>query len=108
MPVKDNQPKLYTLLLKTFLAYGEQNYQAREVKPYRTVERNRGRDEERVVYAAPPPAELQGHAEWLDVRSVVLIYRATTRNGTLTEETSYYLSSLRPKVKRIARYIRGH
>lgn len=108
VPVKDNQPKLYTLLLETFLDYGAQNYQARELKQYRTVERNRGRDEERIVYAAPPPAELQGHAEWIDVASVVMVYRATQRGGKLHEETSYYLCSLPPKVKRIARYIRGH
>lgn len=108
VPVKDNQPKLYGLVLEAFLAYGEDDYQAREVKQHRTVERNRGRDEERLVYAAPPPPELKGHAEWLDVRSIVMVYRATTRNGKLTEETSYYLSSLPPAVKRIARYIRGH
>jgi predicted transposase YbfD/YdcC len=108
VPVKDNQPNLYGLVLKAFLAYGEDNYQAREVKQYRTVERNRGRDEERIVYAAPPPSALQGHAQWQDVRSVVMVYRATSRNGKLTEETAYYLSSLPPKVKRLARYIRGH
>jgi len=108
VPVKDNQPKLYGLLLETFLAYGERNYQTREVKQYRTVERNRGRDEERIVYAAPPPPELKGHAEWLDVRSIVMIYRATTRNGKVTEETSYFISSLPPQVKRLARFIRGH
>jgi len=108
VPVKTNQPKLHTLLAETFLAYGEQNYQARELKQHRTMERNRGRDEERIVYAAPPPAELQGHAEWVDVQSIVMVYRTTRRNGKLLEETSFYLSSLPPKVKRIARYIRGH
>jgi predicted transposase YbfD/YdcC len=108
VPVKDNQPKLRTLLAETFLAYGEQNYEARELKQHRTVERNRGRDEERIVYTAPPPVELQGHAEWVDVRSIVMVYRATRRNGKLQEETSFYFSSLPPKVKRIARYIRGH
>jgi predicted transposase YbfD/YdcC len=108
VPVKDNQPKLYGLLLEAFMAYGEENFQAREVKQYRTVERNRGRDEERIVYAAPPPPALRNHAEWLDVRSIVMVYRATTRNGKLTEETSYYVSSLPPTVKKIARYIRGH
>jgi predicted transposase YbfD/YdcC len=108
VPVKDNQPKLYGLLLETFVAYGEANFQAREVKQHRTVERNRGRDEERIVYAAPPPPELRNHSEWRDVRSIVMVYRATQRNGKLTEETSYYISSLRPAVKKIARYIRGH
>ena len=42
------------------------------------------------------------------MHSVVMVYRATRRGGKLTEETAYYLSSLPPKVKRIARYIRGH
>jgi predicted transposase YbfD/YdcC len=108
VPVKDNQPKLYDVLLRTFLAYGEDNYQARELKRHSKTERNRGREETRIVYAAPPPAELSSHAQWLDVRSVVMIYRATRRNGKLTEETSYYISSLPPKVQKIARYIRGH
>jgi predicted transposase YbfD/YdcC len=108
VPVKENQPTLYGLVLETFLAYGEANFAARAVKQHRTVERNRGRDEERIVYAAPPPPELRDHAEWLDVRSIVMVYRATTRAGKLTEETAYYISSLPPAVKKIAHYIRGH
>jgi predicted transposase YbfD/YdcC len=108
VPVKDNQPKLHELLQETFLAYGEDDYQARELKRYSKTERNRGREETRIVYAAPPPTELKHHAEWLDVRSVIMVYRATRRNGKLTEETSFYISSLPPKVKKIASYIRGH
>ena len=108
VPVKDNQPKLYTLLLETFIAHGEQPAAAPRLRQHRTVERNRGREEERIVYAAPPPAALRSHAEWVDVRSVVMVYRATQRGQKLTEETSYFLSSLPPQVKRIARYIRGH
>ncbi len=37
-----------------------------------------------------------------------MVYRETLRNGKQTEETSFYLSSLPPKVKKIARYVRGH
>jgi predicted transposase YbfD/YdcC len=108
VPVKDNQPKLHELLQETFIAYGEDDYQARELKRDSKTERSHGRQETRIVYAAPPPAALKDHAEWLDVRSVILVYRATQRNGKLTEETSYYISSLPPKVQKIARYIRGH
>jgi predicted transposase YbfD/YdcC len=108
VPVKDNQPKLHELLQQTFIAYGENDYRARELKRYSKTERNRGREETRIVYAAPPPAELKHHAQWLDVRSVIMVYRATRRNGKLTEETSFYISSLPPKVKKIASYIRGH
>lgn len=108
VPVKDNQPKLHALLDRTFATYGEQGYQARELKRYRTMERNRGRDEERIVYAAPPPPELEQHPEWIDVRSVVMVYRATQRGAILQEEIAFYLTSLPPQVKRISRYIRGH
>lgn len=108
VPVKDNQPKLHDVLLRTFLAYGEGDYQAPELKRHAKTERNRGRDETRIVYAAPPPAELRNHAAWPDVRSVVMIYRATRRQGKLAEETSFYLSSLPPQVRKIARYLRGH
>lgn len=106
--VKDNQPKLYALLHETFIAYGEGDYQARELKRHSQTERNRGREETRIVYAAPPPAALRDHAEWLDVRSVVLVYRSTLRNGKLSEETSFFISSLPPKVQKIAQYVRGH
>lgn len=108
VPVKDNQPKLHALLDRTFAAYGEQGYQARELKRHRTLERNRGRDEERIVYAAPPPPELEQHPEWTDVRSVVMVYRSTQRGANLQEEIAFYLTSLPPQVKRISRYIRGH
>lgn len=108
VPVKDNQPKLYTLLLETFLAYGQNDYRSREVKQDRTVQRNHGRDEERIVYVAPAPPQLQGHPQWRDVQSVVQIYRATRRGGQLHEQSTYYISSLPPQVKKIAGYIRGH
>ena len=106
--VKDNQPKLYGLLHDIFIAYGEDDYRARELKRHSKTERNRGRDETRIVYAAPPPAALKNHPEWVGVQSVVMVYRETLRNGKQTEETSFYLSSLPPKVRKIARYVRGH
>jgi predicted transposase YbfD/YdcC len=106
--VKDNQPKLHTLLKETFLAYGEQDYHAPGVRCHRTVERNRGRDEERICYVAPAPDALRSHREWVDVRTVVMIHRVCRRNGKLQEEVSFFISSLPPLVKKIARYVRGH
>jgi predicted transposase YbfD/YdcC len=106
--VKDNQPKLFTLLHDLFTDYGERDYKVRGLRCHRTVERNRGRDETRIYYAAPAPAALRQHAEWFDVQSVIMVYRECVRKGKESNETAYYLSSLPPKVKRIARYIRGH
>ena len=106
--VKDNQPKLHNLLQELYIAYGERDYKAPGLRSYRTVERNRGRDETRICYVAPAPLELQKHPQWTDVKSVVMIYRECQRNGKLQQEVSFFISSLPPQVKRIARYIRGH
>ena len=106
--VKDNQPKLHALLQDLFIEYGDLDYQAPGLRRHRTVERNRGRDEERIYYAAPAPPELANHALWKDVRSVVMVYRETMRQGKPSSETSFFISSLPPKVKQIARYVRGH
>lgn len=106
--VKDNQPKLFDLLNNLFIEYGERNYKATGLRCNRTVERNRGRDETRICYAAPAPAALREHPEWFDVQSVIMIYRECVRGGKESNDVSFYISSLPPKVKRIARYIRGH
>lgn len=106
--VKDNQPKLHTLLHELFISYGEQDYKVRGLRCHKTVERNRGRDETRICYAIAAPDELRHHPEWIGVQSVVMIYRECQRQGKLTHEVSFFLTSLPPKVKRIASYIRGH
>jgi predicted transposase YbfD/YdcC len=106
--VKDNQPKLFSLLHDLFIEYGERDDKAPGLRSFRTVERNRGRDETRVCYAAPAPAALREHPEWPDVQSVIMVYRECVRGGKESSEVSFFISSLPPKVKRIARYIRGH
>jgi len=106
--VKDNQPKLHRLLQELFISYGEQDYKVPGLRCQKTVERNRGRDETRICYAIAAPAELRQHPEWNDVHSVVMIYRECQRQGQLQQEVSFFLTSLPPKVKRIANYIRGH
>jgi predicted transposase YbfD/YdcC len=106
--VKDNQPKLFALLHDLFLGYGERDYKVPGLRCQRTVERNRGRNETRICYTAPAPAALREHPEWYDVQSVVMIYRECVRKGKESHEVAYFISSLPPKVKRIARYVRGH
>lgn len=106
--VKGNQPKLHTLLQELFISYGEQDYKVPGLRRHKTVERNRGRDETRICYAIAAPKELRLHSDWIDVQSVVMIYRECQRAGKLQHDVSFFLTSLPPKVKRIANYIRGH
>lgn len=106
--VKNNQPKLHALLRNLFIDYGEQDFKVSGLRCHRTVERNRGRDETRTCYVATAPEELRQHPQWSDVRSVIMICRECQRGEKLQHEASFYISSLPPLVKRIAKYIRGH
>ena len=72
IPVKANQPKLFESLQNLFESYGNRDYQDPAIRAHRTVEHNRGREEERIYYAAAAPGELRNSAEWLDVRSVLI------------------------------------
>jgi predicted transposase YbfD/YdcC len=108
LTVKSNQPTLHAKLAELFLDYGERDYRVAGLKVHKTVERSHGRNERREYYVAPPPVELRDSEEWKGVRSVGMVYRCCERNGKLQEEIVYFISSLPPKVKCLARLIRGH
>lgn len=61
--VKDNQPKLHTLLQELFIGYGERDYKVPGLRCFKTVERNRGRNETRVYYAIVALPELRNHLQ---------------------------------------------
>jgi predicted transposase YbfD/YdcC len=106
--VKANQPKLYQAMLDLFAAYGADNYRAPELRTFTTTERGHGRVERRTYYAAPAPADWIARGEWPGLKTVAMVYRYREVNGHVTEETAYIISSLPPKVKTLARHIRGH
>jgi predicted transposase YbfD/YdcC len=103
--VKANQPKLHDALQQFFLDAGNRDYEG--VRIHKTTERNRGRVERREVYVAPAPAELTESGEWVGLRSIGMIYRFRD-DGQESHAVTFFISSLPPRVKRIARYVRGH
>ncbi len=106
--VKDNQPTLHNTLLDLFIDYGEEDYQAPELRCHQTQEKSHGRIEERTYYVCPAPKELKQQGEWPNLRSVGMVYRCCEVNGKLREETVFFLSSLPPRVKRLAELVRKH
>lgn len=104
LQVKANQPTLYQTLTELFARYGEKGY--RGVRRHTTIEKSHGRDERREYYAAPVPRGLA--REWADASSVGMVYRRRESGGKLSEETSFFISSLPPKVRTLARHVRAH
>lgn len=107
MTVKRNQPKLYAALNRKFEELSEKNFQDSRVRHQTTRETNGGREEYRRYTVFPAPAELRQQG-WPDLKSIGMVYRERTVNGKTSQELMYFISSLPPKVRNLAKHIRDH
>ena len=106
--VKANQPKLLERLQQVFEDYVNLDFKAPGLRVHKTTEHSHGREERREYYVAPAPKDLLEAGQWSGLQSVVMVYRHRDVAGTETDEVHYYISSLPPKVKRLAKAIRDH
>ncbi len=60
------------------------------------------------MYALAVPEELAGQEEWLDLKTLVMIYRVRTVGEKTSEEFSYYLSRRTASAAEFGRIIRSH
>jgi len=108
LTVKRNQPSLHAKLAELFVSFGDRDYRIPGLRIHKTVERSHGRNERREYYVAPAPADLRGSQEWRGVRTIGMIYRRREQGDKIEEEVVYFISSLPPEVKRLARLVRNH
>jgi predicted transposase YbfD/YdcC len=104
LSVKANQPTLYGQLQERFIVYGDDDW--RGVKRHATTETRHGRNERREYYVAGAPRELA--RQWPDARSIGMVYRHRQTASGQSEEVAYLISSLPPKVRALAKHVRGH
>lgn len=107
LTVKGNQESLQKIIAAAFEHYGENDYRDRRVRMHKKTERQRGREEMRVCTVAPAPGELRD-CGWSDVKTIGMLYRNRVANGKTTDEIVYFISSLPPRVRKIARHLRNH
>lgn len=108
LTVKGNQPSLHAMLSELFISYGDRGYRVPGLRIHKTNERSHGRNERREYYVAPAPPELRSSPEWEGVRTIGMVYRYREHGGKIEEEVVYFISSLPPAVKRLARLVRNH
>ena len=108
LAVKDNQPTLHRAVIDAFVAYAEADYTDPALRRLTTVGRGHGRGERREYFCAPVPTALAASEHWTGVASIGMVVRTRTVGGATSEELSYYISSLPPKVKAFAKAARGH
>ncbi|TWT82614.1 hypothetical protein CA13_40770 [Planctomycetes bacterium CA13] len=106
LTVKGNQGKLAKGMLELYVEYGEANYLIEGLRHHATVEKSHSRKERRDDYTIAVPDEPL-FSEWEGIKSIGMVYR--NRGGVAEhDETTFFLSSLPPKVKQRSRRIRDH
>jgi predicted transposase YbfD/YdcC len=107
LAVKDNQPHLHQDLSDHFDRVLEEEVLPR-ARRHATREKNRGRMEHRTYIATPVPEDLRNREAWRDLTSVGCVVSVVHREGKETVEVRYYISSLKPNAKLLAKAVRGH
>lgn len=108
LALKGNHEKLHAAVDEAFTAALEARVRPVGMTRHTTTETNRGRQERREYTVLPVPASLSGRADWKGLQTLVMVLRITHADGQEKGEVSYFLSSLPPKVKKLAKDIRQH
>lgn len=111
LALKGNHPTLHQQVQEHFAQARQQGFEGLEVAEDHRVEGGHGRREVRHVWVLPLPSlgGLYQQEEWSGLQSVVMVYRRRhLGDGTMSEETQFFLSSLPPDAQRIGRAIRLH
>ena len=108
LALKGNQEKLHQAVDAAFTTALEAHVRPPGMCRHVTTETNRGRQERREYTVLPAPRSLPGVADWKGLATLVMVLRITRINGREKGEVSYFLSSLPPKVKALAKFIRQH
>lgn len=80
----------------------------KEFETYTTQEKNGGRIEKRVCRKLANLDWLESKAAWRGLKTVFAVTRTVTAKGFVTEETSYYISSLNVSAEKLLNISREH
>lgn len=108
LALKGNHKKLYAAVEDEFTAALEADVPPSDMRRHVTVETSRGRRERREYTVLPANKTLPGFADWVGLATIVMVLRITEVDGQEQGTTSFYISSLPPKVKALAQVIRQH
>ncbi len=109
LAVKGNQPILHTALADYFERVHESEFVDSNCLSRKTKEKGHGRVEHRYYYQAPLPKALRSFvADWKGLKTIGQVISITWRDGKECSDARYFISSLKPSVKRFALAVRGH
>ena len=105
---KDNQPTLRTQIEEAFITADIAGELDNPECSCETSEAGHGRHEVRKVTVLDADRRLDDDLGWVGLTSIVMLESTRTICGRTSEETRYYISSLDPDPKLLAKRIRSH
>jgi predicted transposase YbfD/YdcC len=104
--LKGNQPTLQADLQVLFDEAAECDFVG--VNTFSTSEKDRGREEERIVHAIPIPKDHPQRALWTDLNTLVAVTSRRVQQQREHWETRFYISSHAARARPLAEAIRSH
>jgi predicted transposase YbfD/YdcC len=107
LAVKGNQDHLETDVMEAFAAV-EEGRPPETLRTHTEHDKGHGRVELRRTQTMAVPTTLRHQEDWKDIASIARCTRTYTEQGEEKSEVRYFISSLPPLVKQIAKAIRRH
>lgn len=108
LALKGNQETLHNAVIDYIEHQVTHDFADADVRQHATTDVAHGREEKRIYFHMPVPADLPTLNQWKSMKSIGLVISACVRDGRETIEKRYYISSLPVGVKRFAHAVRGH
>jgi predicted transposase YbfD/YdcC len=109
LAVKGNQKKLHAAMAEHFDELHENDFENSDCRRRVTKEEGHGRVEQRYYYQSALPETFKPFVkEWKGLTTIGQAISITERDGKEVSDVRYFISSLKPGVKRFAAAVRGH
>jgi predicted transposase YbfD/YdcC len=108
LALKGNQETLHQAVIDHIHEHWEDDFARVKARQHQTKERAHGREETRSYIQMPVPPDLPGLGSWKGLKSIGVVISECVRDGKVTDEVRYYISSLGVGVKRFAHAVRSH
>jgi predicted transposase YbfD/YdcC len=108
LALKGNQETLHQAVIDHIIEQWEDDIASVEANRHQTRETAHGRQETRTYIQMPVPPDLPGRELWKGLKSIGVVVSECVRDGKVTDEVRYYISSLGVGVKRFAHAVRSH
>jgi predicted transposase YbfD/YdcC len=108
LTVKDNQPTLLADIQQAFVQATEQDFVGLEHDTYETRDHGHGRKEYRCYTVLHNTKGIGQASAWAGLTTIGICYSERTSQGSISEETRYFIGSKKASAKAYGKVLRNH